>query len=1313
MNHPKESEAQKIGHMAALTLSAVHPPSWRTKSLEGTDDVGLDYQVQVVDDSQYKAIFRLQLKGTTTPNLSAEGDKFSISIKTSTLNYYADCTEPILFVLCDLSANTDPRKCPAYYTWIHDELARLFDRPQSEQQQTITIHVPKHNELTELLDVLPVLREQQQIHELGKSLNSTVKKNIPGADAESRGLLLQKIGSGFESRGAAFLQAVADTDSYWPEAAANTVPGRLTAARNALNQGRATEALMQLSLVESDLSKSTANEQGAYWYLLGKSRQLTGNDSEALKAYTQACNIVPTASKNHLARIECDMAIRLQNSPTSRFDDLADQANTLSGPDAIGLTARLFALSGRIDDARGMLSTDASSNSSVDRCIVEFINGDVHSTHASCEHELASHQLDDIARLHITLMSAQCKLYLALGLNRITVECIRLSPSGPATLDTDLLSNAWQTFEAARGILANLGWPRQIGWACEAWMMAALLTGKTSHILSDFQSAAEKHPDIIHLQFCLEKIAANCGKYDIALAANSKQPLTDDAKARRALLFYEDNKAHECLELTLEYAASGDHTHALFPAMLCICIIHAEEMLRSQDAQTLEAVLNGRADWEKYQILLNFSRKEKIGDDEGTDRLETLIDYYEKNNKPILIGSHILISLDPNKRTEAKTYIRIAKEIENEERLTPELQSRLACCYATLARWGEMRDTAERALSQYPEHSKLRTILAFSLDKLGLASEAIGLLEEILSKDTTDELALATYLRLSIRFGDNEKATKIVESLISREKDDRKKFSLVLQLFDLVFSTEPNNPRLPAIARRLGKLAQQGNERDEAIFILSSFSASSANEQEPDPEYTAELQSRIKSFSERFPDSKYFRVGTVSEGTVLEDITNLLEKVNPGFEARFNRTRSLERELERGELPLPYCWRPRVALTTVNDPLELWAMSKLSRRDQRQFHLPMVLTEWHAATPPTETPLLDIPALLVIHDLKLFEALFSIFPHIAISQRTLAVIRETATTPFLSRAIDIARSLLLTLRTYSAKIYQPEPELDEGQTANEGPPAHGTDIRILANTLNYTLYSDDAWFSVWVTDNQPNKQRICTLDLLHWSKERGIISEREHAERVSLLCRWHVSLHIPIQAIIASLPPILSPRMTVAEAASLIQEDIIAEPILEGIWNVRLPYEQLHQNIVMLLKSLSSNPELFSTIAPALTLVWYWKASLRTDIQVPAKSRLATVFAHLLHHAADDDEDLPPVIRSAYFSTVEAYYGAGMQESDEESAMEALALAAVMFRKALEPSNRAALDQKLRRAWTIGTSFNDRFWRHFEEHTIALDRDSA
>src|SRR5471030_2072124 len=109
---PTSSDAQNIGARADKCFMALSPETWLPKNVGGTDDFGIDYQVQTLANSQVTDMFRVQLKGTTVPELNAEGTHFSIQRKASTIRYYARFTEPILLVLSDMRANPVAIKCP-------------------------------------------------------------------------------------------------------------------------------------------------------------------------------------------------------------------------------------------------------------------------------------------------------------------------------------------------------------------------------------------------------------------------------------------------------------------------------------------------------------------------------------------------------------------------------------------------------------------------------------------------------------------------------------------------------------------------------------------------------------------------------------------------------------------------------------------------------------------------------------------------------------------------------------------------------------------------------------------------------------------------------------------------------------------------------------------------------------------------------------------------------------------------------------------------------------------------------------------------
>ena len=163
---PKESESQKIGHLACLALEATHPTNWRTKDLEGDDDVGLDKQVQLVEGKKYSALFHVQVKGCLQSKggfnrkLSRDGTFFSESLKIRTLNYYARIETSVMLAFADLTVNPDPRQCPVYYLWIDEEIDKLLADHENLDylgKKTHTFRIPTKNKLDQNLDVSSAL----------------------------------------------------------------------------------------------------------------------------------------------------------------------------------------------------------------------------------------------------------------------------------------------------------------------------------------------------------------------------------------------------------------------------------------------------------------------------------------------------------------------------------------------------------------------------------------------------------------------------------------------------------------------------------------------------------------------------------------------------------------------------------------------------------------------------------------------------------------------------------------------------------------------------------------------------------------------------------------------------------------------------------------------------------------------------------------------------------------------------------------------------------------------------------------------------
>lgn len=1307
--YPKESEAQRIGHMAERTLSTVHPMSWRPHSLDGTDDVGFDYQVQVVDGNQYRGVFRLQLKGTESPDVNAGGEYLSIGIKLSTLKYYEGVVEPILFVACDLSEHSDPRRCPAYYVWIHDEVARVRERQLKDTQETITIRVPLANKLDVDFDVLPLLAEHRQLYESAKDLDSSLRERLPGVDAAGRSSLIGEVSQGIALRSAAFVEAITETDTFWPEAPAHTVAGQLTAANAAVSRGQRSEAEPHLQRAEAQLQDATVLEKAAFWYIKGKLAFGQSDETAACEAYARACSLAPSNAKYRITRIECDMVMRKRESRVADTADLIAEARTIDTAQGKGLAARLLVLEGKVTEARELLEKVKGSETAVDAAIVEAVGvGDYDRTVAVCTEGLAYTDLSIHSRAQLLLLLARTQLNAAVGIS-FEEEQVYMPAGGPSNLDVAKLESAWKCFQEAIPLLRSIGWPRVIEYASDAWLLAALYTGSESATLPDMKAAAEALPHIPDLQRALERIAAECEDFETALKANERQLMSDEVGVRRVLLLHSANKMPRCVDFALEHLTKCDKDTQQYPIALCVSITAADAVVRADDAAPLLEILNARPEWSSYRAVLSFVRARNSQILSGQEALQQFKADYEASGHDAVIGLQLLAHLDVSEETEAKYCLEVARQVTAAQALPTDLRFIVAQALATLSRWGDLLALADSTLEQYGSLTGMRSIRAVALDKLGRTTEALDELSSLIG--TGERLAIDAYVKIVTRLGDVDKATKLIEQLLTDESNQHKKFKLAHLLFQLVQSSDPTSSRLPDIAWRMGQIARREVETEEGVFLLSMFAATTFAEADFEESRVEEFRRRITAFSERFPESKLFRMGTVSEESVLDDIKRMLDSFDPNAEKRQEWQRSTERQMERGELPVPYSWRPNQILGYTRDVLELWALTKGGKRDKQQLRLNMILGEWKPTTSVSRTPLIDITALLVLHDLKLFETLLKVFPMVAISQQTLRLLQTLSAAPFGSLASSTAKSIQSVLRGYRARILEPDGTLpsDSGRKLR----TFGSDVQRLMETGQYALYSDDAIFAIYAAGEKGRIERLCTLDLMQIALNRNLLSLREMAENISKLCQWNVDVAISAEILCSSLPDGLAIVTSVRDGADMIQTDPVVAPILEGIWSVRKCYEDIHTHMANTVRMLASdlrNPEIGVS---ALVLVWYWKARLRADFDLSPESRLAVLFAHVFA-AVDANEAVSRRLRSIYLRVVEGHHWHEMDEIHEHEAIRHLAVASAQFDANVSPRPEPSIGQRVAMAWTDGTADRDRFQKAYNDASIRIaQRESA
>lgn len=73
---PQTGDSQEIGQDAYDCLRAKRPKGWQLTELGGVNDFGFDLQVQISVNQQVVHPFRIQLKGTRSPQRNADGRRW-------------------------------------------------------------------------------------------------------------------------------------------------------------------------------------------------------------------------------------------------------------------------------------------------------------------------------------------------------------------------------------------------------------------------------------------------------------------------------------------------------------------------------------------------------------------------------------------------------------------------------------------------------------------------------------------------------------------------------------------------------------------------------------------------------------------------------------------------------------------------------------------------------------------------------------------------------------------------------------------------------------------------------------------------------------------------------------------------------------------------------------------------------------------------------------------------------------------------------------------------------------------------------------
>jgi len=338
---PKDGRNQEIGRMAKRALGIKLPKAWVEKELDGDTDFGIDYIMQLKNvDDDVSFSFYFQLKGTTTPDYSADRQYISHEFKVSTLNYYHRQEPLVMVAVVDLKENEDELwKCPIYYYWLDDSWYSE-NKGKLLSQTTITVKIPITQIISNSLDIFDYYSDRIKEKFAVSDLKSEIK-------SKSRDIVqsLSNITEAISEKPILLKTVEINGDEPWIENPKGEYPTLLKECADFLNSNLIFRAQGKIDEIKENIATLSAHELAELHYQQANILARQGDDQGANKNFEAAYKI---CNKDRYKIAFFESKFRLDPLPSE--DELVEIIKSLSSEDYRNtiLKAKCLTLIGKI-----------------------------------------------------------------------------------------------------------------------------------------------------------------------------------------------------------------------------------------------------------------------------------------------------------------------------------------------------------------------------------------------------------------------------------------------------------------------------------------------------------------------------------------------------------------------------------------------------------------------------------------------------------------------------------------------------------------------------------------------------------------------------------------------------------------------------------------------------------------------------------------------------------------------------------------------------------------------------------------------------
>lgn len=252
------------------------------------------------------------------------------------------------------------------------------------------------------------------------------------------------------------------------------------------------------------------------------------------------------------------------------------------------------------------------------------------------------------------------------------------------------------------------------------------------------------------------------------------------------------------------------------------------------------------------------------------------------------------------------------------------------------------------------------------------------------------------------------------------------------------------------------------------------------------------------------------------------------------------------------------------------------------------------------------------------------------------------------------------------------------------------------------------LYSDDAIFRVYCEIPETAPPSFCTLDVLKALEERGLLSVRDVAEKISKLCAWNVGLNIELKYQVAILPSELGQVRSVSSGIDVMRASAQCMAIYDSIWDLHKSFESLMGHAISILREFTSTKASRVESVAALMGLWFGKAKLHKDSPHPPERLLVLLLLSTVGKEPSISDEASRMLWNVYRLLIEFQHGDRMDEAKERDAIVLVGTIAAEINHNKKFTGDRSLRSRLALGLTPDTSDADAFNTGYNNYTSLL-----